>query len=174
LLAALEQNLPFLDKRENYVDYIANRPRAERLGSHGLFTDRDEPVMLDRVAKMAAAHPGNLWLPIISLRREDAARLGYDNTANWRAFLSAYAQDMALGFKIPSEHFRWYAAYHDEGAHPHVHMICWSEDPREGFLTKQGIHDIKSGLAARLFRQELLRVYEQQTEYRKLRRAGGG
>jgi TPR repeat protein len=167
ITAALEQNLAFLGKRENYVDYIAHRPRAQRMGAHGLFTDSGEPIALDPVAKEAAAHPGVLWLPIISLRREDAARLGYDNAANWRAFLSSYARDMAAGLKIRPEHFRWYAAYHDEGHHPHVHIVCWSEDPREGFLTKQGIHDIKSGLAARLFRQELLHVYEQQTAYRQ-------
>ncbi|MDR1205645.1 MAG: relaxase MobL [Peptococcaceae bacterium] len=167
ITAALEQNLAFLGKRENYVDYIARRPRAQRMGAHGLFTDSGEPIALDPVAKEAAAHPGALWLPIISLRREDAARLGYDNAANWRAFLSSYARDMAAGLKIRPEHFRWYAAYHDEGHHPHVHMICWSEDPREGFLTRQGIYDIKSGLATRLFRQELLHVYEQQTAYRQ-------
>ena len=168
IAAALEQNLPFIDKRENYIDYIARRPRAERAGAHGLFNGRDEPIVLDQVAKAAAEHPGNLWTPIISLRREDAARLGYDNAANWRAFLTSYAADLARGLKIQPERFHWYAAYHDEGHHPHVHMVCWSDDAREGFLTKDGIRDIKSGLAARLFRQELLHVYEQQTVYREL------
>jgi TPR repeat protein len=168
IAAALEQNMPFVGKRENYVDYIARRPRAERSGAHGLFGSTDEPIVLDRLAKEAAVHPGNLWTPIISLRREDAARLGYDNAANWRALLSSHAADMARGLKISPHRFRWYAAYHDEGHHPHVHMLCWSDDPREGFLTKEGIRAIKAGLAARLFRQELLHVYERQTEYRNL------
>jgi TPR repeat protein len=168
ITAALEQNFPFIGKRENYVDYISHRPGAERVGTHGLFSTGDEPIVLDQVAKKAAEHPGNMWLPIISLRREDAARLGYDNAANWRTFLSSYANDMARGLKIEPERFHWYAAYHDEGHHPHVQMVCWSDDPREGFLTKDGIRDIKSGLATRLFRNELLHIYEQQTAYRDL------
>ncbi|MDR0491659.1 MAG: relaxase MobL [Oscillospiraceae bacterium] len=165
---ALEQNLSLIEKRENYVDYIAHRPRAEHLGSHGLFSGKDEHIVLDQVAKTAAEHPGNMWMPIISLRREDAARLGYDNATNWRAFLSSYAADLAVGLKIKPDQFRWYAAYHDEGHHPHVHMVCWSTDQREGFLNKSGIRDIKAGIASRIFRQELLHVYDQQTEYRNL------
>jgi len=165
--AALEQNLAFLAKRDNYVNYIARRPRAERMGAHGLFSAKEEPIVLDQVANMAAEHPGNVWMPIISLRREDAARLGYDNAENWRAFLSSYTAEMAQGFKINPDRFRWYAAYHDEGHHPHVHVVCWSDDPREGFLTKKGIRDIKAGLASRIFRQELLHIYEQQTTHRE-------
>ena len=168
IAAALEQNLALVGKRENYVDYISHRPRVQRMGTHGLFGGKGEPVVLDQIAREAAGHPGNLWMPILSLRQEDAARLGYDNAANWRSLLSSYANDMARGLKIAPERFRWYAAYHDEGHHPHVHMICWSDDPREGFLTKAGIHEIKAGIASRIFRQELLHVYEQQTVYRNL------
>lgn len=166
ITAALDQNLPLIGKRENYIKYIAIRPRAERSGDHGLFTSAGTPVVLARIADTVAEHPGNVWTPIISLRREDAARLGYDNAANWQAFLSSYAEQMAKHMKIKPDHFHWYAAYHDEGHHPHIHMVCWSADPREGFLTKDGIRGIKSGLAGRIFRQELTEVYQEQTQRR--------
>lgn len=166
ITAVLDQNLPLLDKRENYIKYIATRPRAERSGDHGLFTSAGTPVVLARIADTVAEHPGNVWTPIISLRREDAARLGYDNAANWQAFLSSYAEQMAKNMKIKPDNFHWYAAYHDEGHHPHIHMVCWSSDPREGFLTKDGIRGIKSGLAGRIFRQELMEVYQEQTQRR--------
>ena len=153
-------------KRENYVSYIAQRPRAERLGAHGLFNGTGDALELSRIAEEVANHPGNVWLPIISLRREDAARLGYDNARQWQALLSTYAPQIADAMKIPWEQFRWYASYHDEGAHPHVHMVCYSADGRSGFLDKEGIARIKSGLAKNIFRQELTEIYRQQTQRR--------
>jgi len=153
-------------KRENYVDYIANRPRVEKLGAHGLFNGSQGPLVLSWVAEEVAHHPGVVWLPIISLRREDAARLGYDSAQRWRALLSQYAPEMAKAMKIPWDQFRWYAAFHDEGHHPHVHMVCYSADGKSGFLNKQGISDIKSMLAKEIFQQDLVAIYQRQTQRR--------
>ncbi|MDE6259945.1 MAG: relaxase MobL [Oscillospiraceae bacterium] len=163
---AIEDNYEAIAKRENYVDYIANRPRVQKLGAHGLFTAEDSPLVLSQVADDVAHHPGVVWLPIISLRREDAARLGYDNAERWRRLLSKHAMRMAEAMKIPYEQFRWYAAFHDEGHHPHVHMVCYSADSKSGFLTKQGIADIKSMLAKEIFQQDLIAIYQRQTQRR--------
>ncbi|WP_195615099.1 MobP3 family relaxase [Intestinimonas butyriciproducens] len=160
---ALEDNADQISKRENYVDYIANRPRAQRRGSHALFTDTDEPLVLSQIADAVAHHPGNIWLPIISLRREDAARLGYDDAAQWRDLLTGFAPEMAEAMKIPVEQFRWYAAFHDEAHHPHLHMVCFSADGKSGYLNADGIERIKAGLAKEIFRQELHELYGQQT-----------
>ena len=131
---AIEDNYESIAQRENYVDYIASRPRVQKLGAHGLFASDDGPLVLSQVADEVAHHPGVVWLPIISLRREDAARLGYDNAERWRKLLSAHAMDMAKAMKIPDAQFRWYAAFHDEGHHPHVHMVCYSADAKSGLL----------------------------------------
>lgn len=163
---ALEDNYDQIAKRENYVSYIASRPRAQRTGEHALFTDSSDPLVLSRITDEVAHHPGNVWLPIISLRREDAARLGYDDAEQWRTLLSSYAMEMAKAMKIPWEQFRWYAAFHDESHHPHVHIVCYSADGKSGYLTKDGIAQIKSGLAKQIFRQELHELYEQQTQRR--------
>jgi len=163
---AIEDNYEQIARRENYVDYIANRPRVQKLGTHGLFSAGDTPLALSQVAEEVAQHPGVVWLPIISLRRLDAARLGYDNAQRWRTLLSQYAPDMAKAMKIPCEQFRWYAAFHDEGHHPHVHMVCCSVDSRSGFLTRQGIADIKSMLAKEIFQQDLVAIYQRQTQRR--------
>lgn len=163
---ALEDNIDQIAKRENYLQYIAMRPRAQQMGPHGLFTGTGDSLVLSQTAEAVARHPGNVWLPIISLRREDAARLGYDNAEAWRDLLSSYALEMAKAMKIPWEQFRWYAAYHDEGHHPHVHMVCYSEDPAQGFLTRTGIAKIKSDLAKEIFRQELTALYQKQTQAR--------
>ena len=163
---ALEDNYNQIAKKDNYLKYIATRPRAQRVGSHGLFTGEEDQLVLAQVAEAVAAHPGNVWLPIISLRREDAARLGYDKAEEWKALLSEYAMEMAEAMKIPWEDFRWYAAFHDEAHHPHIHMVCYSADPSKGFLTTQGIAQIKSGLAKEIFRQELTELYQQQTQSR--------
>ena len=163
---AIEDNYEQIAQRENYVDYIASRPRVQKLGAHGLFTADNDPLVLSQVADEVAQHPGVVWLPIFSLRREDAARLGYDSAERWRELLSARAVDMAKAMKIPYEQFRWYAAFHDEGHHPHVHMVCYSADGKSGFLSKRGIADIKSMLAKEIFQQDLVAIYQRQTQRR--------
>lgn len=159
----MEDNLDQIAKRENYVGYIAQRPRAQRLGQHGLFTGSEDAITLSRVVDEVAHHPGNVWLPIISLRREDAARLGYDNAQRWRELLKAYAPKLAEAMKIPWEEFRWYAAYHDEGHHPHIHMVVYSKDGKSGYLTRKGIAMIKSDLVKEIFANDLTELYQQQT-----------
>ena len=163
---AIEDNYDQIAKRENYVSYIAQRPRAERLGAHGLFNGTGDVLELSKIAEEVANHPGNVWLPIISLRREDADRLGYDSANQWQALLSTYVPQIADAMRIPWEQFRWYASYHDEGTHPHVHMVCYSADGRSGFLDQEGIARIKSGLAKNIFRQDLTEIYRQQTQRR--------
>ena len=127
---------------------------------------------LDQVAKELDAHRGNIWTAIYSLRREDAQRLGFDTAARWRDLLRSQAIILAEGLKIPPTHLKWYAAFHNEGHHPHVHLIAYSSKPSEGFLTKQGMGIIRSALAQEIFRQDLVSVYERQTVHRdELRRA---
>lgn len=163
---SLEHNLDVVAKKENYVDYIANRPRVEKLSAHGLFNGSNEPIVLSKVAKEVAEHSGNVWTPIISLRREDAVSTGFDNAQRWKDYLSSYAPTIAEGMKIPLENFRWYAAFHNENHHPHIHMICYSQNPRHGFLDKKGIAKIKSGLVSGIFQQEMKEIYALQTKRR--------
>lgn len=163
---AIEENLDQIAKMENYVDYIAKRPRAQRFGAHGLFNGSNEPLTLSRIQDEVAHHPGTVWLPVISLKREDAARLGFDNAEGWKSFLASYSVEMAKAMKIPLEQFRWYAAFHDESHHPHVHMVCYSADGKSGYLTEHGIEQIKSGLAKEIFRNDLTEIYAGQTQRR--------
>ena len=156
---------------EGYMEYMATRPRVEKQGSHGLFTSAGEPVVLSQVAKELDTHRGPVWTLIVSLRREDAQRLGYDTAARWRDLLRSQAVTLAEGLKIPPTHLKWYAAFHNERHHPHVHLIAYSTNPKEGFLTKQGMEKIRSALAQEIFRQDLVSVYQQQTAHRdELRR----
>ncbi|MEL1135319.1 MobP3 family relaxase [Desulfitobacterium sp. THU1] len=162
----LEQHLPQIGDREKYLDYIANRPRVEKFDSHGLFTAGDALLVLSQVAEEVAAHTGNVWTPIISLRREDAGKFGFENAAAWKALLSSKAMELAENLKIHPDHLKWYAAFHNESHHPHVHMICYSTNPQEGYLTKQGIRKMKSALANEIFRQELIPIYGEKTQRR--------
>ena len=161
----IDDNVDLIGKRENYVSYIAKRPRAERHGAHGLFTDADVPINLSQVAAEVANHDGNVWTHIISLRREDAARLGYDNAYAWRNLLRSQAETIAENMKIPLTDLKWYAAYHDESYHPHVHMVVYSTG-KEPYLTKQGIRNLKAAFAKQIFRHDLLQVYVEQTNQR--------
>ena len=159
---ALEQNWSRVQSTEGYAKYIATRPRTERLGSHGLFGDADH-VSLDKAMDELNHYTGNVWTHIISLKREDAARLGYDNAAAWRTLLRTHRNDIAAAMNIKPEDFRWYAAFHDEGNHPHVHMMAWSATPGQAYLDKEGIRQIKSTLTSQIFQQELLHLYKEKS-----------
>ena len=162
---ALEENWPEVQQSDGYMKYIATRPRAERLGDHGLFGDEDG-VDLEQSMLELDQYTGNVWTHILSLKREDAARLGYDNAKAWMNLLRTNRNDIAAAMNIHPNHFRWYAAYHDEGEHPHVHMMAWSTVPGEAYLTRDGIHKIKSTLTNQIFRQEMLHTYEQKSQSR--------
>ncbi len=167
---ALEDNAAAMMDRKTYADYLALRPRAERFGKHGLFTDAGVEVKLEQVADELNAHEGNVWTAILSLRREDAERLGYDAGTRWRDMLRSQAQTLAENLKIPMKQFRWYAAFHNESHHPHVHIIAYSARGSEGYLTKAGVENLRSAFGRTIFAQDLLCVYEKQTEHRdKLR-----
>ena len=162
---ALEENWSQIQQSDGYMKYIATRPRVERLGDHGLFSDEDG-VDLAKAMEELDQYTGNVWTHILSLKREDAARLGHDNAKALMNLLRANRNDIAAVMNIPPNHFRWYAAYHDEGNHPHVHMMAWSAVPGEAYLTREGIRKIKSTLTNQIFRQEMLYTYEQKSQSR--------
>ena len=159
---ALEEHWKQVQQTDGYMKYIATRPRAERLGDHGLFGDADH-VDLDSAMSELEHYTGNVWTHIISLHREDAERLGYNNAQAWRALLRAHRNDIAAAMHIPPQDFRWYAAFHDEGHHPHVHMMAWSVKTGRAHLDRDGIRQMKSQLTNDIFQQELLHVYEQKS-----------
>ena len=157
--------------RKAYADYIAPRPRAERFGSHGLFTDDGVQVQLSKVTEELDSHKGNIWTAIISIRREDAERLGFNTGARWRDMLRTQTEALAKNLKIPMENLRWYAAFHNESHHPHVHLIAYSTVENEGYLTQKGVENLRSSFAKDIFQQDLLCIYERQTEHRDKLRA---
>lgn len=152
--------------RKAYADYIATRPRAERFGSHGLFTDDGVQVQLSKVTEELDKHKGNIWTAIISIRREDAERLGFNTGTRWRDMLRTQTEALAKNLKIPMENLRWYAAFHNESHHPHVHLIAYSTVENEGYLTQKEVENLRSSFAKDIFQQDLLCIYERQTEHR--------
>ena len=154
-----------------YANYIATRPRAEKFGSHGLFTDDGIQVQLSKVTEELDKHKGNIWTAIISIRREDAERLGFNTGSRWRDMLRTQTEALAKNLKIPMENLRWYAAFHNESYHPHVHLIAYSTVENEGYLTQKGVENLRSSFAKDIFQQDLLCIYERQTEHRDKLRA---
>lgn len=157
--------------RKAYADYIATRPRVERFGSHGLFTDDGVQVQLSKVTEELDRHKGNIWTAIISIRREDAERLGFSTGSRWRDMLRTQTESLAKNLKIPMQNLRWYAAFHNESHHPHVHLIAYSTVENEGYLTQKGVENLRSSFAKDIFQQDLLYIYEKQTEHRNNLRA---
>ena len=159
----IERNADVIGNRQNFVGYMAMRPGVQKRGSHGLFNEKDEPIILDRVANEIANHKGNVWSHVISLRREDAIRLGYDNSETWRQLVMRHISDIAKNQKISLCNLKWYAAFHDTTHHPHIHLLVYSENTKEGFLTNEGINKIRSAFANDIFKDDLQSIYQEQT-----------
>ena len=155
-------------KKSNYVDYLAGRPGAVRVDgqAHGLFTDAGVKVDLEDAMEEVACHQGTVWINVISLKREDAERLGYDEAEKWQALLRSHVADVAEAFQIKQNNLRWYAAFHNEGHHPHVHVVVFSKG-KEGFLTKRAIEKLKSAYVGEIFRDEMAFLYDEKTKQRK-------
>ena len=147
--------------RSGYASYI-----GERRGSHGMFSDEGEEINLSKISAEIDNHNGNVWGFIISLKREDADRLGYNTAEQWMNLIRSHRNDIAKEMNIAPENLRWCAAYHNKEENPHVHMMIWSANPREPYLSEVGIHNIKQTLATDIFRQDNISIYKKQTEVR--------
>lgn len=159
----IERNADVIGNRQNFVGYMAMRPGVEKRGSHGLFNDKDEPIILNQAANEIANHPGNIWSHVVSLRREDAIRLGYDNSDRWRDLVKRHISDISEAQRIPLCNLKWYAAFHDTTHHPHIHLLVYSTNVKQGFLTNQGIDKIRSVFANDIFHDDLQSIYQAQT-----------
>ena len=159
----IERNADVVGNRQNFVGYMAMRPGVEKRGSHGLFNEKDEPIILNRAANEIAEHKGNVWSHVVSLRREDAVRLGFDNSDAWRELVKRHISDIAKAQNIPLCNLKWYAAYHDTTHHPHIHLLVYSTNPKQGFLTTKGIDQIRSAFANDIFHDDLQSIYQEQT-----------
>ena len=155
-----------MSRLENYLDYVSHRPGVQMDGEHGLWCAGGKVRNLSQAVREVAEHTGSVWTPVVAIRREDAERLGYNDADSWWHLVCACAPEIARGYKIPLEHLRWYAAFHRKEDSVHIHMVVFSSDPKEGYLTRQGIQQVKSAFGRRIFRQDLLHIYEQKTEYR--------
>lgn len=159
----VERNADVVGNRHNFVGYMAMRPGVEKRGSHGLFNEKDEPIILNQAANEIAEHKGNVWSHVVSLRRKDAVRLGFDNSDAWRELVKRHISDIAKAQNIPLCNLKWYAAYHDTTHHPHIHLLVYSTNPKQGFLTKAGIDKIRSAFANDIFHDDLQSIYQEQT-----------
>lgn len=158
---ATREGVEKLPQEKTYADYIATRPRSQ-----GLFTDAGKEINLRQLSKELNQYQGNLWMVILSLSREDAERLGFDSAARWRDFLRSERSEIAEQFHIPQGNLRWYAAFHNEKHHPHVHLMVWSEDEKEGYLSERGIEKLRSSFAKSIFAQDWCNIYDHYTEAR--------
>ena len=161
--AIIERNADVIGNRQNFVGYMAMRPGVEKKGSHGLFNDKNEPIILNQAANDIANHRGNIWSHVVSLRREDAIRLGYDNSDRWCDLVKRHISDISEAQRIPLCNLKWYAAFHDTTHHPHIHLLVYSTNVKQGFLTNRGIDKIRSVFANDIFYDDLQSIYQKQT-----------
>lgn len=173
-ISAVLENYPHLLSDKTYLDYIATRPRVERIGGkHGLFSSDGVAIDLDEEAEKIRQHEGNVFTMIVSLKRHDAERLGYNYAERWRTLVQNRIDDIAKEYKIPPGALKWFGAFHNESHHPHIHLMLYSIDKFEkGFIDKKGIDNLRHLFGTEIFSEDLDNSYKEQTEYRNLLNAG--
>ena len=161
----IERNADRAEELKALVSYIAERPSVEKLGKHGLFSQSDDKIDLDSVADEVANHKGIVWTHVISLKREDAERLGYNNADKWKKQIRKNMIEIAKAHNIQPSDMQWYAAFHNMTHHPHIHLLVYSKSG-QGYLTNKGIESMRSAFGNDIFRNEQYKLFKQQTEYR--------
>ena len=164
--AFIERNADRIDGIKKLVSYMGERPGVERLGKHGLFCQTDDKINLDAVAEQVSRHEGILWTHVVSLRREDAERLGYNNAHAWKELVRRNALQIAQAHKIEPSQMKWYAAFHNTTHHPHIHLMVYSKDVKQGYLTNKGIEEMRRLLANDIFRNEMYHAFTLETQMR--------
>ena len=165
LNAVIQQNEE-AEKIGKLVNYMAERPGVVKLGKHGLFSQTDDPIDLDKAAEEVGGHEGYIWTHIVSLHREDAERLGYNNAESWKSLVRRNVTTIAEAHRIPLSDLKWYAAFHDTGHHPHIHLMVYSKG-QEGYLSKQSIDSLRSTFGNDIFQQEQYHLFQLQTGLRE-------
>lgn len=164
--AFIERNADRIDGVKKLVQYYGERPGVEKLGRHGLFSQTDDKIDIDKVADEVSNHEGILWTHVISLRREDAERLGYNNADAWKELVRRNALQIAEAHKIAPSEMQWYAAFHNTTHHPHIHLMVYSKDIKQGYLTNKGIEDMRGVFAKDIFRNEMYYAFTLETQMR--------
>ena len=164
--AFIERNADRIDGIKKLVSYMGERPGVERLGKHGLFSQTDDKINLDAVAEQVSRHEGILWTHVVSLRREDAERLGYNNAHAWKELVRRNALQIAEAHKIEPSQMQWYAAFHNTTHHPHIHLMVYSKDVKQGYLTNKGIEEMRRLFANDIFRNEMYHAFTLETQMR--------
>lgn len=164
--AFIERNADRIDGIKKLVSYMGERPGVERLGKHGLFSQTDDKINLDAVAEEVSRHEGILWTHVVSLRREDAERLGYNNANAWKELVRRNALQIAQAHKIEPSQIQWYAAFHNTTHHPHIHLMVYSKDAKQGYLSNKGIEQIRRLFANDIFRNEMYHAFTLETQMR--------
>ena len=163
--AVAERYADRVDELKGLVSYISNRPGVEKLGSHGLFTQFDMPIDLDTVAERVANHDGVIWTEVVSLRREDAERLHFNNAKAWKNLVRRNINEIAKAHRIKVEDLEWYGAFHNTTHHPHIHLVIFSKG-QEGFLSEKGIKELRRAFGQDIFRDEQYKLATIETGYR--------
>ena len=164
--AFIERNADRIGDIDKLVSYIAKRPGVEKLGSHGLFSQTDDKIDLDSVANEVGHHKGIIWTHVISLRREDAERLGYNNAKAWKDLVRRNITEIADAQNINLDNLKWYGAFHNTTHHPHMHLLLYAKDAKQGWLTKKGIDELRSTFGNDIFRNEQYKLFRMETELR--------
>lgn len=169
--AFIERNADRIDGVKKLVQYYGERPGVEKLGRHGLFSQTDDKIDIDEIADEVSNHKGILWTHVISLRREDVERLGYNNADAWKELVRRNALQIAEAHKIEPSQLQWYGAFHNTTHHPHIHLIVYSKDTKQGYLTNKGIENMRGVFAKDIFRNEMYYAFTLETQMRNKVRA---
>ena len=147
--------MPTRENANEFLDAVAER-----------YADRaDELKGLVSYAERVANHDGVIWTEVVSLRREDAERLHFNNAEAWKNLVRRNMNEIAKAHRIKVEDLEWFGAFHNTTHHPHIHLVILSKG-QEGFLSEKGIKELRRAFGQDIFRDEQYKLATIETGYR--------
>ena len=152
----------------NYIEYLEKQ--------NPLFSQFGELELAEALED--ALYPSNsiAWDQIFSITAEDATRLNIDREY-MKNLLNTQKHRIAAAYNISPSNLRIIASFHDVDHHPHIHMLIYSTDRREGYVkvhknaSKEEIlnrasEKLKSILTNAIFHDERISIKKEKSSKR--------
>ncbi len=157
-----------------HIGYIAMRPRSMKNedGVHGLFGYLSPTQPCDKMpwqetakyVRQLSKRNVNIFRSIISFHRDDAEELGLITQMDWRGYAEQHIRTLAEKNGIDIANLGFCGAYHDEGSHPHLHIVFWdkAQTVMKNYVPPKIPNDIRIALIKSTFADKIAALYEQK------------
>lgn len=161
-----------------HLYYIATRKNAvynEQGGcifgyyNYKKISDNIQKKEVAKYIKSISNAKNNVYRGIISLREDDAIRLGYDKRETWEKMIKKNIQDIAKVLNIPFSRLEYCGVVHYKKGNPHLHYMFWdrSQKINKCYISVYQQNKIRDIITKGIYNEELEEIYKQRDNIKK-------